>query len=205
MTYTRGIPDGAQSPAVQQAPLQTNTNLADDYFGVDHNAFSAASDQGEHKQITYTAPLAVAPAPAGTKAALYTETIAGQTELVYKNAGNTYQLTPPGAAIFTPAARARVRFDGANWILANSTTFTGVTRTAAGQFTLSAAPATFLTNSSGVLVTSGLSQPLPNPLQNTGITATVRQVLPASITLIFVTASGVVADPPTSGFSILVF
>lgn len=204
MTYTRGIPDAAQSPAVQQSPLQTNTNLVDDYFGVDHNAFSAAADQGEHKQITYTAPLAVAPAPAGTKAALYTETIAGQTQLVYKNATNTYQLTPPGLAVFTPLAQARIRNQG-GWQAFNSTGVVAVTNTGPGLFTLELTSA--VNQNTRVLVTGNLANTTPSNIQNTGIIGTVSGFFsgPSRISLIFVTATGTPANPPSGGFTILVW
>lgn len=201
MTYTRGIPDGAQSPATQQVPLQTNTNLVDDYFGVDHNAFSSATAQGEHKQITYTAPLTVPPAPAGTKASLYTETIAGQTQLVFKNAASTYQLTPPGLAVFTPIAQARVIRVAGVWSFTVSSGFASVTRNAEGQFSLSfSAPQS--PNALRYQVTSSTG----NVPGNFGVTGVVSALNMNGISFYFLNADGAYKDPfPSLGFTVLIW
>lgn len=205
MTFTLNAPNPDDSPAAQQAALSTNTNLINTFFGTDHVPFTDAVNQGEHKQITYTEPLSVAPVPVGTKAALYTATINSETELIYKNSGNTYQLTPPGAATFNPIARARVRKLGGVWVLENSIIFTGVTRASEGEFLFSAPPNTFSAGTVSILATSSLGIVTPGNISNRGIIAVTSDVTSTSIRIVFVTASGVLADPNDFGFSVLVY
>lgn len=94
MTYTLGIPDANQSPATQQAPLQTNTNLVDQFFGVDHVRYTAATDQGEHQKVTLTNvqadPVLVAP-----KSQLYSKAVSGPTDqqLFFANQAGTQQIS----------------------------------------------------------------------------------------------------------------
>lgn len=94
MTYTLGIPDFNQSPATQQAPLQTNTNLVDQYFGVDHVRYTAATDQGEHLKVTLTNvqpdPVLVAP-----KSQLYSKAVSGPADqqLFFANQAGVQQLS----------------------------------------------------------------------------------------------------------------
>lgn len=94
MTYTLGIPDANQSPATQQAPLQTNTNLVDQYFGVDHVRYTAATDQGEHLKVTLTN---VQPDPAliAPKSQLYSKAVSGPTDqqLFFANQAGVQQLS----------------------------------------------------------------------------------------------------------------
>ena len=107
MTYTLGIPDANQSPATQQAPLQTNTNLVDQYFGVDHVRYTAATDQGEHLKVTLTDvqpdPVLLAP-----KSQLYSKAVSGPTDqqLFFANQAGVQQLS--GNAILPIKAWARV-------------------------------------------------------------------------------------------------
>ena len=94
MTYTLGIPDANQSPATQQAPLQTNTNLVDQYFGVDHVRYTAATGQGEHLKVTLTNvqpdPVLVAP-----KSQLYSKAVSGPADqqLFFANQAGVQQLS----------------------------------------------------------------------------------------------------------------
>lgn len=203
MTYTLGIPAANLSPAVQQADLATNTDLANTYFGVDHKAYTDAADQGEHKQVTYTAPLAVAPAPAGTKAVLYTQTTGGQSELFYKNAAATYQLTPPGLAVFTPFAQGRFRLQAGTWQQAGGNTgFSGITANGDGNFTLSFSnPITI--NNAKFLITA--SSQTGVPANDFGTIGYVDQMLSNSMRVQFVNPASDKKDPAPFGFTVLLW
>lgn len=94
MTYTLGIPDANQSPTAQQGPLQTNTNLVDQYFGVDHVRYTAATDQGEHLKVTLNDvqpdPVIVAP-----KCQVYSKAVSGPTDqqLFFANQAGVQQIS----------------------------------------------------------------------------------------------------------------
>lgn len=203
MTYTLGIPAANLSPAAQQADLATNTDLANAYFGVDHKAFTDATDQGEHKQVTYTAPLTVAPAPAGTKAVLYTQTTGGQSELFYKNAAATYQLTPPGLAVFTPFAQGRFRRTGGSWVQAGGNTgFSGITSNGNGNFTLSFSNPINVSNAK-FLITGASNQGVA--ANDFGTIGYVDQMLTNTMRVQFVNPASDKKDPAPFGFTVLLW
>lgn len=52
MTYNPNVPLANQKIKDTQNPIQTNFALANTYFGVDHYAFDAASNNGVHNQVT---------------------------------------------------------------------------------------------------------------------------------------------------------
>ena len=52
MGYLRNEPQASDDLSVSQPKLLDNTNYADDYFGVDHYAFSAGSNNGLHNTVT---------------------------------------------------------------------------------------------------------------------------------------------------------
>jgi len=70
MAYTRNEPVATDDLSVSAPILKDNTNAADDYFGVDHFAFSAASNNGLHKKVT-TLTSSPLPTPSGAQAVLY--------------------------------------------------------------------------------------------------------------------------------------
>lgn len=52
MTYNPNIPQATDFISQSQAQIQTNFSQADTAFGIDHTAFSVATDQGKHKKVT---------------------------------------------------------------------------------------------------------------------------------------------------------
>lgn len=123
MVYLRNEPVASDFIAVSQPKLQANTNDADTYFAVDHQGFSAASNQGKHNQVTLL-ERAAASTPGVNEGALYGLDVSGNTELHYRlqSSGTITQMTTAGALCLT-----------------NSTIPMGVR--ASGRFTLGATPA----------------------------------------------------------------
>ena len=70
MVYTVNQPNPSDNLSVSAPILRDNTNTADTYFGVDHYAFSAASNNGLHKQVTTLAQSHPA-APVSAQCLLY--------------------------------------------------------------------------------------------------------------------------------------
>lgn len=99
-TWNDNIP-GPNDPFSQsQGQLQTNLNTLNSVFNVDHVPYTPVNaTQGQHKQITFNAPLAPA-APAGTVGLGYTKTVvtsgSSGSELHYRNAAKESQITFSG-------------------------------------------------------------------------------------------------------------
>ena len=85
MTFDPSIPGAGDYLASSQAEIQTNFNLINTYFNIDHVALDAASDQGKHNQSTYMSTGAF-PAPPGTalgEGAVYVSNTAAAREYAY--------------------------------------------------------------------------------------------------------------------------
>ena len=65
MAYTRNQPVASDALSTSVTYLTANTNAADDYFGVDHYAFSAASSNGLHQAVTTPAYIITPPSTIG--------------------------------------------------------------------------------------------------------------------------------------------
>lgn len=134
MTYTLGIPAANLSPAAQQADLATNSDLANTFFGIDHVAYTAAADQGEHVKVTFN-NVQADPVIAAPKAQLYTKTVAGNQQLFFANAGGTQQISAGPAGTLIPFAQCRARpAGGNNYTVSNSTNIKSVVRATGSNF-----------------------------------------------------------------------
>lgn len=65
MAYTRNQPVASDALSTSVTYLTNNTNAADDYFGEDHYAFSASSNNGLHKAVTTPAYVVTPPSTIG--------------------------------------------------------------------------------------------------------------------------------------------
>ena len=98
MTYQPLIPLSTDFLSTSQGDIKTNFTLLNSYFAIDHVAFNAGSNQGQHKQITFNNVLAVDPAKITPIASLYTKTVNAKSQLFYQNDAlvtDAYQLTGP--------------------------------------------------------------------------------------------------------------
>lgn len=99
-TWNDNIP-GPNDPFSQsQGQLQTNLNTLNSVFNIDHVPYTPVNaTQGQHKQITYNAPLTPS-APAGSVGLEYTKTVSTSgssgSELHYRNITKESQITFSG-------------------------------------------------------------------------------------------------------------
>jgi len=88
MSFNPNIPQASDDPSVSQGQILTNFTQLNNIFGTDHITYDAASDNGEHKQISLNAPLGADPGLADPKASVYTKTVNGDSELFYEKFNN---------------------------------------------------------------------------------------------------------------------
>ena len=206
MTYTLGIPAANLSPAAQQADLATNSDLANTFFGVDHVAYTAAADQGEHVKVTFN-NVQADPALAAPKAQLYTKTVAGNQQLFFANAGGTQQISAGAAGTLIPFAQCRAVPAGSNnYTVSSSTNVNSVVRsTGAGWIaavvTLGSPVADV--NTARVLVT---------PYAETGGTPFYQPIFaspawfaPNVLRITFWDLTGATSEAPNQGFTLLIW
>lgn len=72
MSYNPSIPQSTDLISQSQSQILTNFGQLDTQFGVDHTAFSAASDNGKHQKVTMPEQGA-APTTAASEVAIYTK------------------------------------------------------------------------------------------------------------------------------------
>ena len=207
MTYTLGIPAANLSPAAQQANLATNTDLSNTYFGVDHIAFTAAADQGEHAKVTFN-NVQADPALAAPKAQLYTKTVAGNQQLFFANAAGTQQISAGPAGTLIPFAQCRAVpvTPGSSYTVTNSTNISSVVRATgsgwiAAIVTLGSPVANV--NTARVLVT---------PYAETGGTPFYQPIFvspawfaPNVLRITFWALTGATSEAPNQGFTLLIW
>lgn len=87
MVYDPSIPQSGDRPSVSQAQLLNNFTELNTVFNIDHVAFNATSDRGEHLQVTLNSTVAD-PGLGDPKVSLYTKTIAGDSELFFEKFDN---------------------------------------------------------------------------------------------------------------------
>ena len=121
MSYNPAIPAASDTPSVSQGQMQTNFNLANTYFSTDHIAFNAASDQGEHQQVTLNSPIAD-PGLADPKCSLYLKTVGLDSELFFEKFDNTAAANLVQQMTNLPVATAA----GAGWNSRGITTPWGI-------------------------------------------------------------------------------
>lgn len=154
MSYLRNQPQATNDLSVSAPILQTNTNAADDSFGIDHYAFSdLTANNGKHNQVT--TPIYVANPPTG----LPPVTIADEPKIyAFKDSTNLGALNysrGPSNAVPTPLTH--LQSPSVPIVLASNATtqvldFTGITRAICQIFmaNLAASPGNFY-NSAGVI------------------------------------------------------
>lgn len=207
MTYTLGIPAGNLSPAAQQADLATNTDLANTYFGVDHVAYTAAADQGEHAKVTFN-NVQADPALAAPKAQLYTKTVAGNQQLFFANAGGTQQISAGAAGTLIPFAQCRARpAGGNNYTVSSSTNVSSVVRITGSKFIAAA-----VTLGSGVADVNTARVLVTVNAQTTGasppyipIVANPIWISPTVLRIGFWGLDGDPIQAPNQGFTLLIW
>jgi hypothetical protein len=67
MVYLPNIPVSTNSPAVDQPLITANFTAANNFFGVDHVKFDAASNNGRHNQISFVGVNPAAAVPVATE------------------------------------------------------------------------------------------------------------------------------------------
>jgi hypothetical protein len=88
MTFDPTIPQPTDRPSASQAQLLNNFTQLNTVFSVDHVAFNATTDRGEHNQITLNSTVAD-PGLGDPKCSLYIKTVAGDSELFFEKYDNT--------------------------------------------------------------------------------------------------------------------
>ena len=207
MTYTLGIPAANLSPAAQQADLATNTDLANTFFGVDHVAFTAAADQGEHAKVTFN-NVQADPALAAPKAQLYTKTVAGNLQLFFANAAGTQQISAGPAGTLIPFAQCRAVPAGGNaYTVSSSTNINSIVRATGSGFivaivTLGSAVADI--NTARVLVTVNAQTTGGTPAY-IPVVANPIWVSPTVLRIGFWGLDGSPINAPNQGFTLLIW
>lgn len=207
MTYTLGIPAANLSPAAQQADLATNTDLANTFFGVDHVAYTAAADQGEHAKVTFN-NVQADPALAAPKAQLYTKTVAGNQQLFFANAGGTQQISAGAAGTLIPFAQCRARpASGNNYTVSNATNINSVVRATGSGFIVAV-----VTLGSGVADVDTARVLVTVNAQTTGgtpayipIVANPVWISPNVLRITFFGLDGAPINAPNQGFTLLIW
>ena len=207
MTYTLGIPAANLSPAAQQADLATNSDLANTFFGVDHVAYTAAADQGEHAKVTFN-NVQADPALAAPKAQLYTKTVAGNQQLFFANAGGTQQISAGAAGTLIPFAQCRARpASGNNYTVSNATNINSVVRATGSGFIVAV-----VTLGSGVADVDTARVLVTVNAQTTGgtpayipIVANPVWISPNVLRITFFGLDGAPINAPNQGFTLLIW
>jgi hypothetical protein len=97
MTYNPNTPLASERISDTQEPIRLNFDLANQYFGVDHFAFDAASNNGKHRRVTMPDQTATPPSPAAGECAMYGKTISAVTTPFLRRDGLAspeYPVTP---------------------------------------------------------------------------------------------------------------
>jgi len=97
MTYNPNTPLASERISDTQEPIRLNFELANTYFGVDHFAFDAASNNGKHRRVTMPDQTATPPTPVASECAFYAKTISGVTTPYLRRDGlisPEYPMTP---------------------------------------------------------------------------------------------------------------
>lgn len=76
MTYNPNIPLANDPFDISQVEINTNFTQLNTIFGIDHVAFNALSNQGEHKKVVFNAVLGADPALIYPKAQAYSKAVA---------------------------------------------------------------------------------------------------------------------------------
>lgn len=95
-SYSPNIPLSSDDPKVSQSQLNSNFSKINTDFNVDHQQFTASSNSGLHKKITFQNVQVADPNLASPLASLYTKSVSGVTQLFFQNdngAGDVFQLT----------------------------------------------------------------------------------------------------------------
>lgn len=108
MTYNPNTPLANERISDTQQPIRDNFFLANQYFGVDHFEFDAASNNGLHKQSTYPDRSATPPAPGVSECAIYGRTAGSETFPFMRRDGGTldYPVSPIRAMVRVSTAPA---------------------------------------------------------------------------------------------------
>ncbi len=85
MSYNASIPNSTDRPSDSASQIKANFTALNTIFGEEHITYNAASNNGEHKKITFNDILAADPNLSDPKASLYTKTIAGDSQLFFEN------------------------------------------------------------------------------------------------------------------------
>ncbi|HAM53730.1 MAG TPA: hypothetical protein DCP92_24690 [Nitrospiraceae bacterium] len=164
ISYNTGIPAGPHNPSADQPLMLVNTNAINQYVAVDHVAFnvSGSAVSGQHKQVTFNAPLGSDPnlaTPIGslyTKASLTTST----SDLYWQNgalAANVARLTGGG---ITAACWCQFNGTSASPITPNESYNMGsgasITNPSTGNYTLTFAR-NFATTNYAIQVTPSIA------------------------------------------------
>lgn len=93
--YIPAIPQAGDDPKVSQGQILGNFTRLNIDFNVDHVQYSASTNRGQHRKVTFQDVLGADPNKAGNIASLYTKLVSGNPELFYQNSTSVLQLTNP--------------------------------------------------------------------------------------------------------------
>jgi hypothetical protein len=150
MTYNPAIPAANDIISQSQSQIQTNFSQADTAFAVNHTAFSVGANQGFHKKVTLTAPIAD-PGAAAPITTVYSKTVGARTELYYQNDSGASAASIISSmrafGVFVPQVGPTI-VDGFN--------FASITRNSTGNYTVSFTR-TLPTTNYGVVALGGMA------------------------------------------------
>lgn len=156
MTYNPNTPLASERISDTQQPIRDNFFLSNQYFGIDHFEFDAASNNGKHKQVTLPDRTATPPATIASECAIYARTASAQTFPYMRRDASATDIP-----VIPLKAFAECTVPGAV-VTANSFNVSSVTRNGAGRYQFNFAVPMPDTNYA-VLCTYSLSGTNPMP------------------------------------------
>lgn len=149
MTYDPTVPAANQRISVTQEPIQTNFDLANTYFGEDHQSFTAGVDNGKHNKVSLRDQTGSLPTPGAAEIALYNVTTAGQSQAFARRDGFTVEYPVLPIKAFGAFTSGGALLTGQNLIFSAFSPMSGYTMTM---------PANTVNGTSyGVLTTAGVN------------------------------------------------
>lgn len=150
MSYNNNTPLASERISDTQEPIRLNFSLANTYFGVDHFAFNAASNNGKHRYVTMPDQTATPPSPIASELAFFARTTGGITIPFMVRDG----LAAPQYCVLP--IRAFGSFTGGGALL-NAQNLTSSAFNPGSGYTMTMPAGTVTGTSYGVLVTAGVN------------------------------------------------
>lgn len=134
MSYNPNIPQPTDNISTSQGQILTNFSTANTYFGTDHNAFNAASNQGIHKQVNLVDQTASLPSVNAGAAGLVTASKLTSNSWITP----AWRFNPGGGIVNVPMAPIRAMaactVSGGSVTIISSFNVSGISYSSAGRY-----------------------------------------------------------------------